>query len=53
MALPVTINIMTLEINKVTLSDEAPTPAEGYEVVMLKDLGYTKIWVEFKVVIGT
>lgn len=53
MALPVTVTVMTLEIKNVALSDVTPTPVEGYEVVMLKDLGYTKLWVVFKVVIGT
>ena len=40
---------MSTEIKKLLLSDTEPTPQEGYEVVLLKDLSYTKLWIEFKV----
>lgn len=49
MVFPVTVPVVTLEIKSVSLSDTAPTPADGYEVVMVKDLTYTKLWMEFKV----
>lgn len=43
------IPILTLEVKKIHLSDTAPTPSEGYEIVEVKDLGYTQLWLEFKV----
>lgn len=46
---PVTVPILTLEIKAVYLSDTAPTPADGYEVVLVKDLGFTKLWMEIKI----
>lgn len=49
MSFPVTVPIVTIEIKGLILSDTAPTPEAGYEVVMVKDLTFTKIWMEFKV----
>lgn len=49
MVFPVTVPVVTLEIQKVALSDAEPIPPEGYEVVLLKDLVYTKMWMVFKV----
>ena len=49
MSFPITVPLVTLEIKQVILSDTEPTPQEGYEVVMVKDLGWTKLWLEFKV----
>lgn len=46
---PITVPVVTLEIQNVVLSDTAPTPPDGYEVVMVKDLTYTKLWMIFKV----
>jgi hypothetical protein len=43
------VALVTIEIKRLILSDTEPTPQEGYEVVMVKDLGYTKLWVEFKI----
>ena len=50
MSLPVTVPILSLEITKTILSDAEPTPQPDYEVTMVKDLGYTKLWIEFRVV---
>jgi len=47
---PVTVPILTLEIKATYLSDTAPTPAEGYEIVEVKDLGYTKLWIEMRII---
>ena len=49
MSLPINVPVVTIEITKLVLADAAPTPASGYEVVMVKDLTYTKLWMEFKV----
>lgn len=49
MGLPVTVPVVSIEINDIILSDTEPTPATGYEVVMIKDLGYSKLWMEFKI----
>ena len=49
MGFPVTVPILTLEIKKTYLSDTEPTPASEYEVLLVKDLGYTKLWMEFKI----
>lgn len=49
MVLPVTVPVVTLEIQNVVLSDMEPTPPEGYDVVLIKDLAYTKMWMVFKV----
>ena len=50
MDLPVSVPILTLEIKATHLSDTEPTPSEGYEIAQIKDLGYTKLWVEFRVI---
>lgn len=49
MGFPVSVPILSLEIKDAKLSDTAPTPAEGYEIVLVKDLGYTKLWIEIRV----
>ncbi len=53
MSLPVTVPALSIEILALHLSDTAPTPTTGYEIVEIKDLGYTKLWQEFKVITGT
>lgn len=50
MGLPLTVPVLGLEIKATYLSDTQPAPAEGYEIVLVKDLGYTKLWIEFKVI---
>lgn len=49
MSFPITVPVVTLEIKNLILADTQPTPPEGYEAIMIKDLGYTKIWMIFKV----
>ena len=49
MSFPITVPLVTLEVNRFILSDTEPTPAEGYEVVLVKELRWTKLWIEFKV----
>jgi len=49
-ALPVIVPRLSIEIKALHLSDTAPTPASGYEIILLKDLGFTQLWVEFKVI---
>ena len=49
MSFPITVPVVTLEVKSLMLSDTEPTPLEGYEVVMIKDLGFTKMWMIFKV----
>jgi hypothetical protein len=46
---PIIVPVVTIEIKRIVLSDTAPTPASGYEIVLVKDLTYTKLWMEFKV----
>jgi len=46
---PVTVPVVTLEIQNVILSDTEPAPPEGYEVIQIKDLTYTRMWMIFKV----
>lgn len=46
---PVTVPILTLEIKAMGLSDTEPTPAEGYEIVLVRDIGCTKLWMEYRV----
>ncbi len=50
MALPVIVPALAIEIKALHLADTAPIPATGYDIVELKDLVFTKLWVEFKVV---
>lgn len=50
MSLPVTVSALSIEIKALYLKDTAPTPTEGYDIVELKDLVFTKLWVEFKVI---
>jgi hypothetical protein len=47
---PITVPLVTIEIKRLILSDTQPTPTEGYEVALVKDLGWTKLWTEFKIV---
>ncbi|MCJ7632458.1 hypothetical protein MUP77_08710 [Candidatus Bathyarchaeota archaeon] len=49
MSLPIKMPVVTIEITKLTLADTAPTPATSYETVMIKDLTFTKLWMEFRV----
>jgi len=49
-ALPVIVPALSIEIKALYLADTTPTPATGYEVILLKDLGFTQLWVEFKVI---
>jgi len=49
-SLPLTFPVLEIEVKDFHLADTAPTLAEGYEVVMVKDLGYTKVWMEFKII---
>lgn len=48
--LPIQVNLVSIEIKNIILSDTEPAAQEGYEVLLLKDLGYTKLWIEFKVI---
>jgi len=48
--LPITVPLLSVELQAVVKSDEQPTPPEGYEVVLIKDLGYTKLWLLFRIV---
>lgn len=50
MSFPVTVPILTLEVKSVKVADTEPTPDTGYEMALLKDLGYTKLWIMYKVV---
>ncbi len=52
MVFPVIVPILELEIKERYLSDTAPTPAEGYEIVLIKDLVYTKLWLELRTIEG-
>lgn len=52
-SLPVTISALSIEIKALHLADTAPTPADGYEIVQVKDLGFSKLWMESKVVYST
>ena len=47
--LPVTVPLLTVELKQVLLSDEEPTPAEGYKILLIEDLTWTKLWLEYKV----
>jgi hypothetical protein len=49
---PISVALVSIEIKKLILSDVEPTPQEGYEVVMVKDLGWTKLWMEFKIILS-
>jgi len=50
--LPIEVNLVKVEIAELVLGDEQPTPQEGYEVVMVKDLGWTKLWMIFKIIMS-
>ena len=50
MEFPVEIPVLSVEYKKPVLSDTEPTPETGWEIVLIKDLGYTKIWQEYRVV---
>jgi len=48
--LPITVPLLSVEFQAVVKSDTQPTPPEGYEVILLKDLAYTKLWIIYKIV---
>jgi hypothetical protein len=48
--LPVTVPLLSVELQSVVKSDTQPTPSEGYEAILLKDLGYTKLWIIYKII---
>ena len=50
MGLPITVPMLSVELQSLVKSDTQPTPAAGYEVILLKDLGYTKLWIIYKIV---
>lgn len=52
MSFPVNVPILSLEIKQMHLADTAPTPATGYSIIEVEDLGYTKLWMEYKVTQG-
>lgn len=49
MGFPISLPLVSIDINKLILSDVQPTPTQGYEVVLVKDLTWTKLWIEFKI----
>ena len=49
MVFPVKVPILTLEILIAVISDTEPTTEEGYQVILLKDLGYSKLWQIYKI----
>lgn len=55
MSFPIKVPIVTLEVMSVLLSDDQPTPPEGHEAVLIKDIvndknvSITKLWMVFKV----
>jgi len=46
---PVKVPILTLEILAVVVSDTEPTTEEEYQVILLKDLGYSKLWQIYRI----
>lgn len=50
MALPVIVPALSIEIKALHLADTEPAPIPDYDIIELKDLGYTKLWIRFKVV---
>ena len=50
MGLPIILSVINIEIKALYLSDNMPIPSEGYEIVQLKDLGYTSLWIEYKII---
>ena len=49
-SLPATFPLLEIDIKDLHLGDTEPTPEEGYEIALVKDLEYTKVWIEFKVI---
>lgn len=49
MSFPITVPLVTIEIKQFVLSDTQPTLEEGYEVALVKDLDWTKLWIIFKI----
>lgn len=49
MEFPIVVPLVAAEISRFILKDTKPEPAEGYEIALVKDLTWTKLWIEFKV----
>lgn len=49
MSFPITVPLVSVELVGLHLSDTEPTPSKGNEIVLVKELGWTKLWLEFKV----
>lgn len=50
MSLPITIPLLQIEIKEVIKADSKPTPPNGYKVVLIEDLTFTKLWLVYKIV---
>jgi hypothetical protein len=49
-ALPVTQPLLSVELKDIVKADAQPPIPEGYEVVLIKDLTYTKLWLIYKII---
>ena len=49
MVLPITIPLLQIEIDMVK-SDTQPTTEDPYKVLLVEDLGYTKLWMVYKLI---
>lgn len=50
MELPITLPLLQIEIKELIKADTKPSPPEGYKVVLIEDLDYTKLWMIYKLV---
>lgn len=50
MELPITVPLLSIELKEFIKADTQPTPPDGYKVVLIEDLGYTKLWLIYKLI---
>ena len=50
MDLPITVPLLAIELTAIVKADEKPSVDEGYKVVLIEDLDYTKLWLVYKLI---
>lgn len=50
MSFPINVPLVQIEIKQLILNDTAPTPESDYEIVLIKDLNWTKLWMEMRII---
>lgn len=50
MSFPINMPLVSIEIKQLILNDTEPPAENGYKIILIKDLTWTKLWMKFKIV---